>query len=36
MSGMGNVLTFGNGMLAVAVWIGVPGIVGEDITAVLT
>ena len=35
MSGMGSMLTFGDGMLAVAVWIGVPEIVGWSITAVL-
>jgi len=36
ISGMGNVSTFGDGMLAVAVWVSVPGIVGEDITVLST
>ena len=33
---MGNVSTFGDGMLAVAVWVDEPGIVGEDITVLST
>ena len=33
---MGNVSTFGDGMLAVAVWVDEPGIVGVDITVLST
>jgi len=33
---MGNVSTFGDGMLAVAVWVDEPGIVVEDITVLST
>ena len=36
ISGMGNVSTFGDGMLTVAVWVDEPGIVGEDITVLST
>ena len=36
ISGMGNVSTFGDGMLAVAVWVDEPGIVLEDITVLST
>ena len=35
MSGIGTMLTCGDGMLAMEVWSGAPGTVGEDVTAVL-
>ena len=36
ISGMGNVSTFGDGMLAVAVWVDETGVVVEDITVLST